>query len=115
MFNTLTSLFLFILMLGLDQSYIRFFYEEDEEVRGKLLVRVVKLSMIVNIILSLILVIFYKPLSKMIIGQCSILLIFVIIIHNTFNIINKFSVLVVRMQQKGKSYSFWEGFHIYYL
>ena len=106
MFNTLTSLFLFILMLGLDQSYIRFFYEEDEEVRGKLLVRVVKLSMIVNIILSLILVIFYKPLSKMIIGQCSILLIFVIIIHNTFNIINKFSVLVVRMQQKGKSYSF---------
>ena len=54
MFNTLTSLFLFILMLGLDQSYIRFFYEEDEEVRGKLLVRVVKISMIVNIILSLI-------------------------------------------------------------
>ena len=53
MFNTLTSLFLFILMLGLDQSYIRFFYEEDEEVRGKLLVRVVKLSMIVNIILGL--------------------------------------------------------------
>lgn len=106
MFNTLTSLFLFILMLGLDQSYIRFFYEEDEELRGKLLVRVVNLSMIVNIILSLILVILYKPLSKMIIGKYSILLIFVIIIHNTFNIINKFSVLVVRMQQKGKSYSF---------
>ena len=34
MFNTLTSLFSFILMLGLDQSYIRFFYEEDEELRG---------------------------------------------------------------------------------
>lgn len=106
MFNTLTSLFIFILMVGLDQSYVRFFYEEDENLRGKLLVETVKLPIIINLILSIILIIFYKPISSLIIGKYSILLVLVIILQNTFNILNKFSVLVVRMQQKGKTYSF---------
>ncbi|BFK82374.1 oligosaccharide flippase family protein [Clostridium baratii] len=106
MFNTLASLFIFILILGLDQSYIRFFYEEDEELRSKLLIETVKLPIIINLLLSSILMVFYKPISNLIIGEYSIVLVLILILQNTFNILNKFSVLVVRMQQKGKTYSF---------
>lgn len=106
MFNTVTSLFLFVLLLGLDQSYIRFFYEEDEEARSYLLRKSVKMTMIVNLVLSLIILLLSKPISNLIIGRYSIVLVISILIQNTFNILSKFSILVVRMKQKGKTYSF---------
>lgn len=106
MFNTLTSLFLFIILCGLDHTYIRFFYEEKEESRGGLLIRAIKLPLLINLVLSLILLVLYEPLSNLLIGNISFMLIVVMVIHNTFNIINKFSMVVVRMQQKGKTYSF---------
>ncbi len=106
MFNTLTSLFLFIILCGLDHTYIRFFYEEKEESRGGLLIRAIKLPLLINLVLSLILLALYEPLSNLLIGNVSFMLIVVMVIHNTFNIINKFSMVVVRMQQKGKTYSF---------
>ncbi len=106
LFNTLTNLFLFIILCGLDHAYIRFFYEEKEDARGRLLISIIKIPLMINFMLSLVLLIFYRPLSTLLIGQASILLILVMIIHNTFNIINKFSMVVVRMQQKGKAYSF---------
>ena len=106
MFNTLTSLFLFIILCGLDQTYIRFFYEEKEEIRGGLLIRAIKIPLLINLVLSLILLALHEPLSHLLIGNASFILIVVMVIHNTFNIINKFSMVVVRMQQKGKTYSF---------
>ena len=106
LFNTLTNLFLFIILCGLDQAYIRFFYEEREDSRGRLLINIIKIPLMINFVLSIILIILYKFLSTLLIGQVSIMLILVMIVHNTFNIINKFSMVVVRMQQKGKAYSF---------
>lgn len=105
MFNTVTNLFIFILLLGLDQAYMRFFYEEDEEARPMLLRKIIRIPFIVNFILSVILIVFYKPLSNFIIGEYSLLFVWAIIIHNTFNILGQFTNLVVRMQQKGKLYS----------
>ena len=106
LFNTLTNLFLFIILCGLDQAYIRFFYEEREDSRGRLLINIIKIPLMINFVLSIILIILYNFLSTLLIGQVSIMLILVMIVHNTFNIINKFSMVVVRMQQKGKAYSF---------
>ena len=90
MFNTLTSLFLFIILCGLDQTYIRFFYEEKEELRGGLLIRAIKIPLLINLVLSLILLALHEPLSHLLIGNDSFMLIVVMVIHNTFNIINKF-------------------------
>ena len=43
MFNTVIDLLLVIIVLGLDQSYVRYYYEEDENNRGKLLRQCIKL------------------------------------------------------------------------
>lgn len=105
MFNTITNLILILVMLGLDQSYVRFFYEEDEEVRGNLLTKSIKYPLVVNLFISLILIIFYKPMSEIIIGRYSYFVIILLIIQNTFSLINRFACLVIRMEQKGKTYS----------
>ena len=105
MFNTVTNLLLIVVMLGLDQSYVRFFYEEEDDNRGKLLIKTIKYPLIVNIILSILLIIFYKPMSSFIIGRYSFFIIVILIIQNTFSLINRFACLLIRMEQKGKLYS----------
>ncbi|WP_255993626.1 lipopolysaccharide biosynthesis protein [Clostridium perfringens] len=105
MFNTVTNLILVVVMVGLDQAYVRFFYEEKEDSRKKLLRESIKIPIIINIIFSFILIIFYRPFSKFIVGQYSFSIIVMLIIQNTLGIIGRFALLVVRMQQKGKLYS----------
>lgn len=105
MFNTVTNLILVIVMVGLDQAYVRFFFEEEEECRKKLLKETIRIPMIVNLVFSLILILFYKPFSSFIVGQYSFSIIIMLIIQNTLGIIGRFALLVVRMQQKGKTYS----------
>lgn len=106
MFNTITSLFLIIVTLGLDQAYVRFYYEENENARKKLLWDSIKIPLLLNIALSIMTIILYKPISKFVIGEYSFLVSITIIICNTFNIIGRYALLVVRMKQKGKIYSF---------
>lgn len=105
MFNTVTNLILVVVMVGLDQAYVRFFYEEEEVSRKKLLRESIKIPMLVNLLFSLLLILFYKPFSKFIVGQYSFSVIIMLIIQNTLGIIGRFALLVVRMQQKGKLYS----------
>ena len=37
MFTTITSLIILTVQMGLDQAYVRYYYDEDEEIRGLLL------------------------------------------------------------------------------
>ncbi|EOU1700820.1 oligosaccharide flippase family protein [Clostridium perfringens] len=105
MFNTVTNLILVVVMVGLDQAYVRFFYEEEEVSRKKLLRESIKIPMMVNLVFSLVLIIFYRSFSKFIVGQYSFSVIIMLIIQNTLGIVGRFALLVVRMQQKGKLYS----------
>ncbi|MDQ9841794.1 hypothetical protein RFY10_16760, partial [Acinetobacter baumannii] len=82
-------------MVGLDQAYVRFFYEEKEDSRKKLLRESIKIPIIINIIFSFILIIFYRPFSKFIVGQYSFSIIVMLIIQNTLGIIGRFALLVV--------------------
>lgn len=105
MFNTVNGLIVMIIFLGLDQSYVRFFYDEKEENRKVLLRKSIKYPLIFNIFISLILLLFFAPISNFIIGENSIFIIILLIILNTSSIFNRFSLLDIRMQQKAKEYS----------
>lgn len=105
MFNTVTNLFLIIVMLGLDQSFARFYYEENSEGRSVLLRKCMKIPLIINIIASIIAIILYKYISIFIVREYSMLLIIMLIIQNTFNLLGRFSLLSIRMEQKGRIYS----------
>lgn len=106
MFNTINNLFLVTFMLGIDQAYVRYFYEEKEENRGKLLKESIKIPLLTNLFFSIILLILYKPISKFTIGTNSFVLVVMIIIQNTFSILSRFSSLLIRMEQKGRVFSY---------
>lgn len=105
MFTTFTSLMIVIVMMGIDQAYIRYYYDEDEEVRGGLLGKSLSITIGLNLIVTLVLLLFYKQVSYFIVDNTSFFLIVLILIHTIFSIIGNFAMIHVRMKQKGKLYS----------
>lgn len=105
MFTTVGNLILMLSFLGLDQSYVRFFYDENEENRGKLIKSCMVIPIIVSIAIIGVLLIFYKNISYFIIGEQSFLLIVLLGIFLILSIVLRFATLQIRMQQKAKTYS----------
>lgn len=105
MFVTITNLIIIVMTLGIDQSYVRFYNDEKEGNRPKLLRRSIKMPLLLNLALGLILLVLYKPISKMIVEEVSFILVMLMLVHSTFSIVSKFALLNVRMKQKGKLYS----------
>ncbi|MDU1414007.1 MAG: oligosaccharide flippase family protein [Clostridium sp.] len=105
MFTTIGTLILLITMLGLDQTYVRYYYEETEENRGELLKKCIKIPIICWLVVSAILIIFFKPVSRFIIGKTSFVLVVLLVIHIFSTILTRFTLLEIRMKQKAKLYS----------
>lgn len=105
-FTMVTSLVVLVTMVGSDQAYIRYYNEEDEEGRKKLLRKTIKIPLLFNLVVGIVLILLYKPVSKYISGQVSFNLALLLLIHTTFNIISNFALIHVRMKQKAKMYSF---------
>lgn len=110
MFNTITNLLLLIVLLGIDQSYVRYYYEENEKNRGKLLINCVRIPLSITLLLGVIILIFYKPISEYIIEEQSLLISALIVIHIVGSIFSRFSLLQIRMKQRAKLYSFLNVF-----
>lgn len=106
MFNTITSLVILVVIIGMDQSYIRYYYEEDEASRGGLLRRCIKWPIIINICIGILALFLYKVISNWIVEEESFIVVLLLLVHSTFNIISKFVLVNIRMKQKGKLYSF---------
>ncbi|GAA0124697.1 lipopolysaccharide biosynthesis protein [Clostridium senegalense] len=104
-FELYSSLVMIILVFGIDQAFVRFFYAEKEENRKLLLLRCVKIPAIINILLIILAIIFREYVSKFIFGSYNLIFLIIIIVHVSFLLINRFALLVVRMQQKSKTYS----------
>lgn len=104
-FITYTSLIVLILTMGIDQAYVRYFNDEDENSRGKLLRNSVKVPIIINLIFSLIILVFYKPVSNYIVKETSFFIVVLFALHSLFSIISNFAMINVRMKQKAKTYS----------
>lgn len=104
-FTLVTSLMVLIVMIGLDQAYIRYYHEEDEENRGKLLRQCIKIPLIINMLVSLLALLLYKPISNYIVSKTSLIVVIFVLIHNTFSIISNFVLINIRMKQRGKLYS----------
>lgn len=105
MFNLFTSIISIFLTFGLDQSYVRFYYEEIEENRSELLRQTIKIPLLVSILFSMALLLFRKQLSLYLFNEYNILAIIVMIINTIIFILNRYSCLTIRLEQNGKLYS----------
>ncbi len=107
MYITFITLFFFLCDLGLDQGYVRYFYErKTDRERIKLLYQILTYISLMFCMISLFLIIFRNGVMELFFGiSSSVLLIYMIIGGGVF-IINKFVQLTIRMQQKAILYSF---------
>src|SRR5699024_2438749 len=105
LFELFLKLGLIFTIFGTDQSFVRFFYEEDLEKRGTLLYNSLKLQIISTNVLSGMILIFYSSITYFLIGNQSFLFAVVLSIGIFFQAIFRYGKLVIRMQQKGNLYS----------
>ena len=105
--NTIVNVLGIICYLGTDQGFVRFFYEEKEENRGRLLFESLIIPGVCIIIFSSIIFFFRKEISIFIIGKNEIIIWKILVLSMFFSIVNRFSLLIIRMKQRGKLYSFF--------
>ena len=98
----LVDMLVIMCSMGLDQGLVRFFYEEDEDNRGRLLYNSISYPIIFFFILS----IFKDKITFFILNKNDNFLWKVILVSILFRILHLFSILIIRMQQKGKLFSF---------
>ena len=105
MFITYTNLLVLVITMGIDQAYIRYYHEEHEDNKGRLLRRSIKLPMLINLIIGILLIVLYDNVSNLIIGETSLIIVGLLLFHSTVTIIGNFAMIHVRMKQNGKFYS----------
>lgn len=105
LFTMYVNIVMLIITCGLDQSYVRFFYEEEEQNRNRLLFESIKIPLILNVIVACIIIIFKVPISQYVISDYNLSFIILLILNISLSSINRFSLLTVRMKQKGRLYS----------
>ena len=91
--------------LSMEQGFVRFFFEEEEENRGKLLYTSLVPFFILGTLAFLLIFIFRKDISIFIVGKNENLIWICLIFAILFRTINTFSFLVVRMKQRGNIFS----------
>jgi len=100
-FSVLTQIVLF----GTDQSFMRFFYENEEKKRPGLLWSSILPSVLVWGILSVGLMCCWKWVSNWLISEQQIMVVCLLSINLLIGLFNRYAILVIRMQQKGVLFS----------
>jgi O-antigen/teichoic acid export membrane protein len=97
---TLSSLFIF---LGLDQAFVREYNEYEN--KKKLFWNSLIFPLLFSFLLAIIYIIFYKPISLLMFDSVEKYIIIILALSLPFAIINRFNLLVLRMEEKAKIYS----------
>ncbi|WP_226678984.1 lipopolysaccharide biosynthesis protein [Mesobacillus jeotgali] len=108
MFTLALNVSMIFIVFGTDQSFVRFFYEEKGEKRGGLLYNCLKFPLLLSAITMVIILIFNKPLSILLFEEENLQVMIVLLFGILIQVINRYAVLVVRMQQKGHLFSILE-------
>ena len=106
MYTTVGTLVVSIVYLGLDQAYVRFYFEEKEGARQNLLKKCLTLPLMLTVVVSVGILLFYRPFSTYVIGEESILLTALFCVYMFGLVVDRFLLLKVRMLQKAFIYSF---------
>lgn len=115
MYSLFIQLGMIIVICGADQAFGRFFYEEDEEKRGFLLFNSLKLPLINILIVTFLVLLFYRPITIFLFGSESFILAILISFGIIIQLFVRFSQLILRMQQKANLYSLTQIFQKVFL
>jgi len=97
---SISSLFIF---LGLDQAFVREYNEQKN--KSQLFWNSIILPLFFSLIVGAIYMIFYQPISKLMFGSVEGYIIIILAISLPFAVIDRFNMLVLRMEEKARIYS----------
>lgn len=107
-FNLIINLGMLFIILGFDQGFVRYYYEEKN--RFLLLYCSLKYPCIFFIILIPVFFLFKNKISYFVYQEINIFMVMVLILTIFFSIVNRFSMLIVRMNKKGLKFSLLQIF-----
>lgn len=105
MFITLGGLIASILYFGLDQSYVRFYNEEEEDRRTALMRKCLQLPILGTAVCFVLLLLLSGRVSQLIIGEQSLPAIICFAVYLFGSVVDRFWLLKIRMAQKAIAYS----------
>ncbi|AVQ47314.1 oligosaccharide flippase family protein [Clostridium botulinum] len=97
---SISSMFIF---LGMDQSFAREFNAEED--KKSLFWNSLIVPLIFSLVLGVFYIIFYKPLSILMIDTVDRYIVVVLALSLPFAVIDRFNLLLIRMQEKARLYS----------
>lgn len=106
MYTTAQNLISIALFLGLDQAYIREYHEQP--IKSTLLSHAFLPPFISSLVCCGIMLYLWEPLSNVIYGENSIYAICVLAVSIVFMVINRYSLLIMRMEESAKKYSYFQ-------
>lgn len=109
-FNMYTSIALMVLCLGFDQALVRYYYEsEDTEYRRELLFKCIKLPIIISLALSTIVIV--ASATGIFKFEFNTFIMILLCLNTLIQLIYRFSLLLVRLAYKSKTYSILSIIH----
>ncbi len=97
---SISSMFIF---LGMDQSFTREFNSEED--KKSLFWNSLIVPLIFSLILGAFYIIYYKPLSVLMIDTVDRYIVVILAISLPFAVIDRFNLLLIRMEEKARLYS----------
>ena len=109
MYSLCQTIFYLICLLGFDQSFVRF-YNEDKTNKTSLFINCALFPVLFCLSTMIVVGFFWKPVSFFLFGQEELFIILCIIVSLPFSVIARFSDLKIRMDMRGKTFSFLSVF-----
>ena len=104
--TTVTSFMFVLCCLGMEQGFVRFFYDEKEENRGDLLYKCLYYPFFISVVLYIFIFIFRNKISVFFLGKENSCIWLILLLSIFFTTLQNFSLLGIRMKQRGTMYSF---------
>lgn len=108
-FTLILNLKIIFLMLGLDQGFVRYFYEIEN--KKALFLKCLKYPLYFFILTLPLVIIFQEKISYFIFQKNDVKMLIILEVSILLTIINNFTLLTVRMSQKGLQYSLLQIFN----
>lgn len=105
-FTAVISLLTIFSYLGLDQSFIREYYENEN--KSKLLLHTFTFSLFISCLMSVIILIFGDSISLLVFDEKEPGLMIILAITIPIIIIDRYATLIVRMEEKAKLFSLFQ-------
>lgn len=108
LFMMIVNMIILVSLLGLDQGYVRYYYEENDISKRILLKLCMKKSLMMVMVCVCIIYYFREKISLEIFLKYDKNMIICLILLIIFSLLNRYILLNFRMEQKAKRYSFFQ-------